>query len=87
MVILAEAPKLAASGDFFTVRVYDSAPEAHFDDTRAPDGNPSPTGATGVGSGILNFKVDGAGRPLAYLFAPPLTAQYSYHTIAVGRAA
>jgi hypothetical protein len=35
--------------------------------------------------GILNFKVDGAGRPLAYLFAPPLTAQYSYRKIAIGR--
>jgi hypothetical protein len=86
VVILAEAPKLVASGDVFTVRVYDSALEAHFDDTRKPGGNPSPTGATGVGSGILNFKVDGAGRPLAYLFAPPLTAQYSYRTIAIGRA-
>jgi hypothetical protein len=86
VVILAEAPKLAASGDFFTVRVYDSALEAHFDDTRKPDGNPSLKGATGVGSGILNLKVDGAGRPLAYLFAPPLAAQYSYHTIAIGRA-
>ena len=86
VVILAEAPKLAASGDFFTVRVYDSALEAHFDDTRKPGGSPSPKGTTGVGSGILNFKVDAAGRPLAYLFAPPLTAQYSYHTIAIGRA-
>jgi hypothetical protein len=86
VVILAETPRLAATGDFFTVRIYDSAIEAHFDDTRKPGGNPSPTGATGVGSGILNFKVDGAGRPLAYLFAPPLTAQYSYRTIAIGRA-
>ena len=86
VVILAAAPKLAPSGDFFTVRVYDSALEAHFDDTRKPNGNLSPTGTTGVGSGVLNFKVDGAGRPLAYLFAPPLTAQYSYRTIAIGRA-
>src|ERR1700722_277104 len=86
VVILAETPRLAATGDFFMVRIYDSAIEAHFDDTRKPGGNPSPTGATGVGSGILNFKVDGAGRPLAYLFAPPLTAQYSYRTIAIGRA-
>jgi hypothetical protein len=86
VVILAEAPKLEPSGDFFTARVYDSAIEAHFDDTRKPGGNPSPKGATGVGSGILNFKVDGAGRPLAYLFGPPLTAQYAYRTIAIGRA-
>jgi hypothetical protein len=46
----------------------------------------SPTGKTGVGSGSLNFKVDGAGRPIAYLFAPPITAQYSYRPIAIGRA-
>lgn len=81
VVILAEAPALDPSGDFFTVRIYDSAAEAHFSDTR-----PSPAGATGVGSGIINLKIDGAGRPLAYLFAPPATAQYSYRPIAIGRA-
>ena len=59
MVILAEAPKPLRLGDYLTVRVYDSAIEAHFDDTRKPNGSPSPTVATGVGSGILNFKVDG----------------------------
>ena len=80
MVILTEAPRLAASGDFFTVRVYNSARSKPNSTTQG-----SPTGATGVGSGILNFKVDGARQPLAYLFAPPLTAQYSYRTIA-GRA-
>jgi hypothetical protein len=86
VVIIAETPTLDPSGDFFVMRVYDSAAEAHFDDTREPGGQPSPTGKTGVGSGFINFKVDGAGRPLAYLFAPPLTAQYSYRPIAIGRA-
>jgi hypothetical protein len=81
VVILAETPSLDASGDFYVVRVYDSAIKAHFDDTR-----PSPKGATGVGSGVLRFKLDGAGRPIAYLFAPPETAQYSYRPIAIGRA-
>ncbi len=86
VVTLAETPTLDASGEFYVVRVYDSAAEAHFDDTRMPDGQPSATGTRGVGSGFLNFKVDGVGRPIAYLFAPPLTAQYSYRPIAIGRA-
>jgi hypothetical protein len=86
VVILAETPTLDPSGEFYVVRVYDSAAEAHFDDTRMPGGQPSPTGTTGVGSGFLNFKVDGASRPIAYLFAPPATAQYSYRRIAIGRA-
>ncbi len=86
VVILAETPALDASGEFYVVRVYDSAAEAHFDDTRAPDGQPSPKGPTGVGSGFINLKVDGEGRPIAYLFAPPADAQYSYRPIAIGRA-
>ncbi len=86
VVIIAETPNLDPSGDFFVMRVYDSADEAHFDDTREPGGQPSPTGKTGVGSGFINFKVDGAGRPIAYLFAPPATAEYSYRPIAIGRA-
>jgi hypothetical protein len=86
VVVVADTPKLDPSGDFFVVRVYDSAAEAHFEDTRAPDGQPSPKGKTGVGSGFINVKVDGAGRPIAYLFAPPATAQYSYRPIAIGRA-
>jgi hypothetical protein len=86
VVIVAETPMLDQSGDFFVMRVYDSAAEAHFDDTREPGGQPSPKGAAGVGSGFLNFKVDGAGRPIAYLFAPPATGEYSYRPIAIGRA-
>ncbi len=86
VVILAETPTLDSAGEFYVARVYDSAAEAHFDDTRMPDGRASPAGTTGVGSGFLNFKVDGAGRPIAYLFAPPATAQYSYRPIAIGRA-
>ncbi len=86
VVIIADAPTLDHSGAFFVVRVYDSAAEAHFDDTREPGGTISPTGGTGVGSGFLNLKVDGEGRPIAYLFAPPATAEYSYRPIAIGRA-
>jgi hypothetical protein len=86
VVILAETPKPDPSGEFYVVRVYDSAAEAHFEDTRLPGGQPSPKGKTGVGSGFLHFKIDGDGHPIAYLFAPPPTAQYSYRPIAIGRA-
>jgi hypothetical protein len=86
VVIIADTPTLDPSGDFFLLRVYDPAAEAHFDDICEPEGQPSPKGKTGVGSGLINFKVDGVGRPIAYLFAPPSTAEYSYRPIAIGRA-
>jgi hypothetical protein len=86
VMILAESPMLDPSGEFYVVRVYDSAAEAHFVDTRMPDGQPSPTGASGVGSGFIALQVDGEGRPIAYLFAPPADAEYSYRPIAIGRA-
>jgi hypothetical protein len=31
------------------------------------------------------LQVDGEGRPIAYLFAPPADAEYSYRPIAIGR--
>ena len=80
VVILAETPKLDASGAFYVARVYDSTEEAHFDDTR-----PSPKGKKGVGSGFIHFKIDGVGHPIAYLFAPPLDNQFDYRGIAIGR--
>jgi hypothetical protein len=86
VAIVAETPSLDPSGDFFVMSVYDSANEPHIDDIREPDGQPSPTGKTGVGSGFINVKVDGAGPPIAYPFAPPATAEYSYRPIAIGRA-
>ncbi len=86
VMILAESPMLDPSGEFYVVRVYDSAAEAHFDDTRMPDGQPSPTGASGVGSGFIALQVDGEGRPIAYLLSPPADAEYSYRPIAIGRA-
>jgi len=86
VMILAESPTLDPSGKFFIARLYDSAAKAHFDDTRMPQGQPSPKGTTGVGSGLINMLVDGEGRPIAYLFAPPADAEYSYRPIAIGRA-
>jgi hypothetical protein len=62
VMFVAEMPIVDDAG-IFSVRVYDSADQAHFDDTRGP-------GDTGVGSGVINFVVDSAGEPTAFLFAP-----------------
>ncbi len=63
----------------FAVRVYDSAAAPHFDDTRAD-------GKTGVGTGFINFKVDGEGRPIAFQFGPAAdTDSFVSWEIAIGR--
>jgi hypothetical protein len=67
VLFVAEAPAEADSG-VFAVRVYDSAAQPHFDDARGKKKEGS--FPTGVGSGFINFKVDGAGRPAAFQFAP-----------------
>jgi hypothetical protein len=64
------------------VKVYDSAAEPHFDDTR---GNGAGQFPTGVGSGVIKLIVDAEGRPTAFLFAPPATAEFTYVQIAIGR--
>jgi hypothetical protein len=79
---VAEPPTVDDSG-VFAVRVYDSAAEPHFDDTRGTGPGRFPTG---VGSGYINFVVDGAGRPTADQFAPPITAEFEYVQMAIGRA-
>jgi hypothetical protein len=78
---VAEKPTANDSG-VFSVRVYDSAAKPHFDDTRGTGPGQFPTG---VGSGVINFMVDGAGRPMAYQFAPPASADFDYVQIAIGR--
>jgi hypothetical protein len=82
VLFVAETPTVDAAG-IFLVRAYDSAATPHFDDTR---GNGPGEFPNGVGSGIINFKVDGAGRPIAFLFSPPESAEYSFLQIAIGRA-
>ena len=82
VVFVAETATVDESGVFW-VRVYDSAAKPHFDDTRGTKQGQFPTG---VGSGVINFKVDGAGRPTAYQFSPPTTADFDYVQIAIGRA-
>ena len=79
VVVVAETPTVDASG-VFTVRVYDSAAQPHFDDTR---GTGEGQFAKGVGSGLLKFKVDQAGRPTAFQFAP--LDKFETLPIAIGR--
>ncbi len=75
-MFVAETPTVDDTG-VFSVRVYDSADQAHFDDTRG-------TGDTGVGSGIINFLVDSVGEPTEFLFAPG--EQFTTLPIVIGRA-
>jgi len=75
----AETPVADGSGTF-TLRVYDSAAEPHFDDTR---GTGEGQFGTGVGSGFINFQVDDAGRPTAFQFAP--SGGFTTLPIAIGR--
>jgi hypothetical protein len=82
VLFVAETPVLEDSGNF-AVRVYDSASEPHFDDTRGTGpGQP----ASGVGSGFINFIVDGTGRPTAFQFSPnPGSDQFTSLPIAIAR--
>jgi hypothetical protein len=76
---LAEAPFTKSAG-VYAARVYDSAAQPHFEDTR---GNGAGKFETGVGSGFINFKVDDAGRPTEFQFAPG--DQFTALPIAIGR--
>lgn len=60
----------------------DSAAKAHFNDTRGSGPGQFPDD---VGKGSIQVKVDGDGRPIAFLFAPPATAEFTYLPIAIGR--
>jgi hypothetical protein len=78
VLFLAQTPSIDDAGNF-RVRVYDSADQAHFEDTRATGEFP-----TGVGSGLIYFQVDAAGEPTAFLFAPG--KMYTTLPTAIGRA-
>jgi hypothetical protein len=82
-VLFVAAPPTIDASSVYSIRVYDSAAEPHFDDTRGSGAGQFPTG---VGSGIIKFNVDGAGRPTAFLFAPPASAEFTFLEIAIGRA-
>jgi hypothetical protein len=82
VVFVAATPTVDENGNF-SLHVYDSAVKPHFDDTRGTEAGKFPNG---VGVGTIRLKVDADGRPIAFLFAPPDTAQFSYLPIAIGRA-
>ncbi|MGA7410219.1 MAG: hypothetical protein WBW33_07020 [Bryobacteraceae bacterium] len=79
-VLFAAEPPTADDSGVFSIRVYDSAVQPHFDDTRG-------TGAgefeAGIGSGVIKFKIDDAGRPTSFQFAP--SDQFKALPIAIGR--
>jgi len=74
-----EAPSEDGSG-VFSLPVYDSAAEPHFNDTRGGGTGQFPTG---VGLGAIKFKVDAAGHPIAFQFAP--SDNFESLPIAIGR--
>jgi hypothetical protein len=76
---VASTPSIIDSG-IFAIRVYDSADEPHFDDTRGEDEGEF---ESGVGSGFINFTVDDSGRPVAFQFAP--SDEFVTLPIAIGR--
>jgi hypothetical protein len=79
VVFVAETP---VTIDFRTlaVRVYDSAVQPHFDDTRGNEPGEFPSG---VGSGFINFRLDDAGHPIAFQFGP--SDPFVTLPIAIGR--
>jgi hypothetical protein len=76
-VLFAAETPIADDSGIFTVRVYDSADQPHFDDTRGK-------GTNGVGSGFIKFRVDDAGRPTAFQFGPSEDL-FTTLPIAIGR--
>jgi kumamolisin len=80
VLFVTEAPIADDDSGIFSVRVYDSAAQPHFDDTR---GNGDGEFKTGVGSGFIKFQVDDAGRPTAFQFAP--SEGFRAFPIAIGR--
>jgi hypothetical protein len=79
VLFAAETPAVDDSGSF-SVRVYDSAAEPHFDDTR---GDGAGEFTSGVGSGFIYFTVDDQGRPTGFQFAP--SEGFTTLPIAIGR--
>jgi hypothetical protein len=66
ILLVADTPIGDAEGSF-TVQVYDSAAQPHFNDTR---GGGEGQFETGVGAGSIKFQVDDMGRPTAFQFSP-----------------
>jgi hypothetical protein len=79
VLFVARAPETGRPGTFL-VRVYDSASQPHFGDTRA---KAKEQPGNGVGSGVIKFRVDDVGRPAAVQLEPG--AEFESLPIAIGR--
>jgi hypothetical protein len=75
-VLVVAARPVAVTTDESTVEVYDSSAILHDDDTR-------PEGTTGVGRGVIMFKVDEHGIPVGFRFNSD--AHLHIKPIAIGR--
>jgi hypothetical protein len=81
-VLIVAQPAVIDRSGTYDVRVYDSTATPHFFDTRGDGAGQFPTG---VGSGIIKFRVDADGWPISFLFTPPVSAVFSDLPIAIGR--
>jgi hypothetical protein len=75
VVIVAAAPVLTAAGEY-RVGVYDSSGIGHDDDSR-------PKGTSGIGKGVIIFRVDERGMPVGFQFNSQ--AHFHQESIAIGR--
>jgi hypothetical protein len=75
-VVIVAAPPVEQTNGLYRVEVYDSSGIHHDDDSR-------PEGTSGVGKGVIIFKVDAGGAPVGFQF----NSHAHFHTeaIAIGR--
>jgi hypothetical protein len=75
VVIVAAAP-VEQTTHLYRVQVYDSSVIHHDEDSR-------PEGTSGVGEGVITFRVDASGQPIGFQFNSQ--AHYHEEPIAIGR--
>lgn len=77
-VIIVATPPVEQTHSLYRVEVYDSSDIRHDDDSR-------PEGTTGVGKGVITFRVDEFGEPVGFQFNSH--AHFHGEAIAIGRLA
>jgi hypothetical protein len=75
-VVIVSAPPIGTSMGEYKVAVYDSSGIRHDDDSR-------PKATTGIGKGVITFKVDDRGIPVGFQFSSK--AYFHFEPIAIGR--
>jgi hypothetical protein len=81
VLIVSEMP-IKIDDSIFAIQGYDSAAKPHFDDTRV---NEKGEFKSGVGSGIIKFKVDDSDGPVAFQFTPSEDFKTLSFAIAIGQ--